>query len=460
MGSLLDDYLSRKRLSVSEVARRSGVSKSYLSMIAHGQRRSLSFRVLSRLAEELELSPTELGKRIQNGLEHPAAPAGNDEGASSERANSGRNDSEETFSGELFAEALEQALNARHNNDVGELERLCGVIGGMDEVKAPLKQNFLWWHEALKLAWQNRFDDSLVSLEKAGNFRPTSRLQRRFKAKIIGDIGSVYVAKCNYQQALKRLRLSLILWDEGEQAAVIHLNMGTLFRRAEIYQNAIESYEKAVKMGSAPLKLLAYSGLGQVYMDKGNMISARQCLLQGYALSRSLASDLHKGDIFCNLGKYYKEIGKVDRAISLLKKAADVAGNYGNMRTKLYAMMELADAHIRKDHLREADQILAIVEEELVVDGGDVLLVGSCLTTIAKKCLSLGQSQESLLVLNRCYLILSGFSPTVELATCCDLLRESYIRVKMPQEAQFFESELKRIRRLLKYRSPRKEQPG
>ena len=255
----------------------------------------------------------------------------------------------------------------------------------------------------MNFAWQNRFADSFLALEKAQGFKPKSSLERRFKAKIISDIGSVCIATGNYKEALKRLRLSLILWGEGEQAAVIHLNMGTALRRTGNYPAAVDSYRHTVTMGSDPLKLLAYAGLGQVYLDQGNMMSARRYLLVGYVLSRKLKGDLHKGDIYCNLGRYYLETGKLGRAIYILNKGVDVATRYGNLRTKLYVLTELVDAYMRKGEFSGADQMINIIEQELSADGGDVLLAGSHLIAIAKRCMHLGQIQRSLFVLNKCF---------------------------------------------------------
>ncbi|KLU63053.1 tetratricopeptide repeat protein [Peptococcaceae bacterium CEB3] len=442
MANLLGDYLARKGLSQAEIARRAGVSKSYLSMLAHGQRRSLNPLILERLARELGLAPAELESLLCHGSETQPTRSG---------AGSGKGTDESSLA--PFYQALEQALRAEHANKRDEVERVCRVIAGMDQGPVPLRRNFLCWHEALKLAWQNRFDQSLAVLREAVDFKPTSPLERRFKANIIGDIGGVQVVRGNYREALKSLRLSLILWGDGEQGAMVNLNLGTLFRRMDNFAEAIKSYENAVLMGSPSLKLLAYAGLGQVSLDQGRMNEARKYLLKGYALSRSLRDDPHRADILCNLGKYYKETGKLSRAVYVLRKGVEIASADGNTRTKLYVLAELADIYLVNGRIREADRILARIEEDSAADGGDVLLAGPCLTALAKKGLYLGQIQQSLLVLNRCYQILSKFAPTAEFETCCDLLRQAYLRLRNPQEAAFFAGEVKRARKVLKRRT-------
>ncbi|CAA7601434.1 Cro/C1-type HTH domain protein [Acididesulfobacillus acetoxydans] len=445
MSNLLGDYLAGKGLSQAEIARRAGVSKSYLSMIAHGQRRSLNPLIVERLARELGLAPPELKSLLGHGSETQPARSGVYPGTG--------NDGPGQSGLALFYQALEQGLRAEHANNRNELERVCRVIAGMDQGLVPLRRNFLCWHEALELAWQNRFEQSLAVLRAAVGFKPTSPLERRFKAKIIGDIGAVLVARGCYKEALKSLRLSLILWDEGEQGAVVNLNLGTLFRRTDNFADAVEAYEKAVLMGSPSLKLLAYAGLGQVSLDQGGLGQARKYLLKGYALSRSLKDAPQRADILCNLGKYYKEAGKQSRAVYLLSKGLEIASVDGNTRTKLYLLAELADIYLVNGRLKQADRILARIEEDAAADGGDVLLAGLCLTALAKKGLCLGQIQQSLLVLNRCYRALSKFAPTAEFETCCDLLRQAHVRLRKPQEAAFFAGEVRRARKALKRRT-------
>ena len=125
MGMLLGKSFSGKSLSLSELARRCGVSKSYLSMVTNGKRRSVSREVLEKLAKELDTSPSELEELITRGVKWFPTSA---------------EDSDDVGADESFSKILEAALNAWLDHDLSALTRISGIIARMDESKVRLRK--------------------------------------------------------------------------------------------------------------------------------------------------------------------------------------------------------------------------------------------------------------------------------------------------------------------------------
>lgn len=128
---------------------------------------------------------------------------------------------------------------------------------------------------------------------------------------------------------------------------------------------SVEAYEKALTLSTNQLRLLIYSGLGQLAMEQKNYPMARRYLLAAYRLARSLPDNLHKGDVFCNLGKYYKEVMKYTTASRILSQGLGYARQSDMKRTMLYILVEMADVHLFLGNFRGFDEIMSEIHTEL-----------------------------------------------------------------------------------------------
>lgn len=407
-------------------------------MIAKGKRTKIRYPDQLKMAKALNLSSSELQSVL-----FTTANSSNPPSPLSTKRNPGSFFSQETY--ELFYTLLEDALLALHANNIPEFESISTNLIAKIPDAIPLKSNYISWYTALTLSWSNRFDPALTELEKAAQFKTSNPIEKTFKAKIIGGIGSVQVALGNYEEALKAFKKSVLVCKNGEQAAVIYLNIGSLYLRKRDFSLSLNAYEKALALSASQLKLLVYSGLGQLAMDQHNFPLARKYLLTGYCLASSLTNDLHKGDVFCNLGKYYKELMRYTFALRMLNKGLEYARKSSIKRTMLYILVEISDVHLLQNDIHGFNEIVSVIQSEVSADG-DYQLLGALLIVLAEQHIYAHRYEQALLHLESSYRLLVDKSPTKELLTCCLLLKKIHSYAKRSQEAFFFDREVKRIK--------------
>lgn len=424
-------FCESKGITLTELAKRSGISESYLSRIANAKRINIRQDILTKLAQELDISTEQLEMLLV--AQEPLC----------------KNSPEECVSGgEMveFQKCIIESLDALNSNNLVAFENIMKKVAQMDEQKVPFKHNYLELYEAIRLGRANRYDEALERLKSAMQFIPKSVPETRLLAKIIGGLGSVYVAKGNYKSAMQMFRKSLMIWGRGGQAGLVYLNMGTLYRRRHQYSMATQYYKKAIVLGVPSVKLLAYTGLGQLSLDMEDYEQAKKHLLRGYWLAKLQKHNEGKDNLYCNLGKYYKAIGKLERAINVLKLGKSYAEHSGDVRTQIYIMVELADAYLQIDDIRALEQTLECLETE-IIESGDVLLVGNCLNVISKKYTGNGEKIKALRLLNQSYKVLRTVSPSRELWECCRLLYRYHLENKEPCQADFYLSESRKTKK-------------
>ncbi|HVJ47505.1 helix-turn-helix domain-containing protein [Desulfitobacterium sp.] len=420
-----------QHISLSELARRSMITPGYLSKILNGKTPNVSLGILARISEQLALSLDELLRIIKD---KDYLPEGYLLSSNPEHQP------------ESFKEAVQMALDAIERNDHESFETLTERIR---HLTSPLQVNYENWFEGIHLAYNNDYNAALDKFLQAQRFKAHSIIERRLKAKILFGIASMYLGKGDYKKALLNMRKSLITWDVGVHVGAIYLNMGTLNRRNRDYISAELCYRSALLISVDYIQLLAYAGLGQLYMDQKKSPEARAVLLQGYGIARKTPEDQGKGELFCNLGKYYNESGLPEKAIRVLKRGLVYTTTSSSKRTRLYLLIELLDAYNALGQSVGIAPILQKLQTESS-NNGDILLISNSLLIQAKTHLREGHPPQALPLLNQCYRLLSPVSPTQELMTCCNLLSECYFQQKDPFQADFFIRESKRLRKVLK----------
>jgi len=166
-------------------------------------------------------------------------------------------------------------------------------------------------------------------------------------------------------------------------------------------------------------------------------------------IAKSQENDEGKANLYCNLGKYYKEIGKLDRAIHALKTGLNNAKRWQDSRIRFYILAELTDAYLHIKDFETSDQTLKLLESE-INQGGDVLLVGMCFNIFAKKHAQTGQIDSALTLLGQNYKILVKISVSEELLECCRLLHKYLLAKNEPYEAEFYLAESKKMQKCLR----------
>lgn len=382
MAETLQMHCRNKGIKMAELAKRCGISQSYLSRIANGARTKVDVFLLTKLAQELDISLVELEFLIAAGKSECSA------GDTLEKK-------EELTE---IHQCIQDALDALEHGNMSMFHAVAQKARKMND-SVPRKRNFLAWCEGVILILENRYAESLVNFESAIFLKPKYGIEKKFLAKIVSGLGSINVAMGNYHSAMQFFRKSLMIWKEGSQAGSVYLNMGTLYRRRHLYSLAIDFYERALELGESSVKLMAYTGLGQIGLDRKNIEQARQYLLRGYVLAKSQIRDEGKGNLYCNLGQYYKQLGQLGKAIRFLKIGLEHANRWGDTRIRLYILTELADAYMQTRDLKALNETLKQLEPT-INQSGDVLLVGKCFNTLAKRHVESRHTDDAIALLN------------------------------------------------------------
>lgn len=421
--------LHNHEISLSELARCSQITPGYLSKIVNGKASNVSLSVLARISERVRLPTTDLLKMLEDKDYLPEAILQKTSTVSQP---------------ESIEECIQRALDALES---GEQEEFYRLSDQMNNFSSPLQKYYLNWFRGLKLVYENLYAPALEEFSSALQFKARTDVERRFKAKILFGIASIYLGKGDYAKALTLFRRSLITCEAAIHAGTVYLNMGTLNRRNGAYTSAEICYRSALTTPVNYIQLLGYAALGQLYMDQKRLSDARKILLQGYCLTRKSPGDRGKGEIFCNLGKYYKEIGRLEVATKLLKRGLVYTTSPSSKRTRQYLLTELVDVY----YISNKSGIEPLIQA-LQMGGfaeGDILLAGLALITMAKENIKSGHVSEAINLLNQCYCLLAQGSPSEELITCSNLLGNCYYTLREPYQADFFLKEARRFRRLL-----------
>ncbi|AHF08438.1 tetratricopeptide repeat protein [Desulfitobacterium metallireducens] len=423
------DFIGKSLTDISEAT---GISLSYLSLILSGKRTNVSLGVLTRIGAVLNLSIEEVQFLISQQIK-PAIP---------KKEKMVRDNAEQQ-------EIIEQTLILLEHFDIEKLNLLKSKVQEKSSSDFQLKEYYLLWIDGIVATRNNLYQEAFKFLDRACNFKAVTSNEKRMLARIYGGIGSTYLALSEYKLALKMFKKSLHIWYKGNEAALVYLNLGTLYRRTRKYSNAIRAYTLSLDLGESYFKTLAYSGLGQIYMDLNDMRSARSILLKGYAYSKKNTDKWGCQDILCNLGQYYKLIEQLHRAEFTLNKGLKYAQELNAARSKDFIRLEIAEVHLLQNRGEKAVQIFNEMNRE-VSQSGDLLLLGSTFLLCAKKYITTFHYEEALQYLNKSYMALTGIGATVEILECCKLLLECHLRKHNSAEVQFYRDEIQKIKNKLK----------
>ncbi|MHB1652652.1 MAG: helix-turn-helix domain-containing protein [Desulfitobacteriaceae bacterium] len=135
MGHTLETYCKENGITYSDLAARSCLTPSYISMISNGKRTKIRYPVQLKLARALNLSLSE----CQNILSATVASSNLSSSLSSKR-NSASFVPQESL--ELFYTLLENALSALHANNLPEFKSISASLFAQIPDTFSLKSNY------------------------------------------------------------------------------------------------------------------------------------------------------------------------------------------------------------------------------------------------------------------------------------------------------------------------------
>jgi tetratricopeptide (TPR) repeat protein len=139
------------------------------------------------------------------------------------------------------------------------------------------------------------------------------------------NIGNSYINKGDYDQAIESYEKAIEL---NPKDALAYRNMGIGYKNKGNYDQAIASYEKAIELN--PKYALAYHNMGISYAKKGEYDKAISSYKKAIELNpKYTLAYYNMGNNYGNKGEYDKAIASYEKAISLNPKDDSAYRNMG-----------------------------------------------------------------------------------------------------------------------------------
>lgn len=310
----------------------------------------------------------------------------------------------------------------------------------------PVRNIILAWHEGMTLLDRGFATKALAAcrkgLELNSEPKGASEIIQRVFARIHNTIGAAYLLLGKYKDAFLNFKESIRLWPDSPLSTVTYINIGTLMRRIGNLELAKNYFRLAAKAPHSVVIPAALSSLAQIAIDQKELDKARKYVLSGYLAAKRAKREIGRSELYVNLGLYYKETGKHERALHYLELAVKRSTQRNENRVTCYALLEMADVYIRLCQLNNAKALIDRLAQ-LMVGQGDLLLLGFWLNNKARAYLLEKNASIALTFLLQTYGALAGRSHTsFEYENCIQMLEQTYTILGKPQKAFRFHEEL------------------
>ncbi|WP_373330704.1 tetratricopeptide repeat-containing sensor histidine kinase [Salmonirosea aquatica] len=163
----------------------------------------------------------------------------------------------------------------------------------------------------------------------------------------------------NYQKAAQYMRLIGHLAN----VAVVNQNLGYIFGRQHMYDQAIEYYKRALAYDSTDKEdrrsaAVDYFSIGNILDDQEKVAESKKYYLK--ALDNiDPENDLDfMVNVYGNIGSQYTREAQYDSALYYQRKAVQISRELGNPRHELHTLMMLAQTYNRMGKHGQATQLL------------------------------------------------------------------------------------------------------
>jgi tetratricopeptide (TPR) repeat protein len=157
------------------------------------------------------------------------------------------------------------------------------------------------------------------SLEKADT------LQR--KGEVYLDLGTLYGKTNRNKEALELLKRSLRYYETDK----VWFNLGLTYNRLEMYDEAVEPFENAVKLNSNSVNNLMF--LANAYMVIGHIDKSIPLV------ERASKIAIDSVWVYGELGNYYREIGDNDKACEAYRRVLEIDPQHKEAKEKLNQLL-------------------------------------------------------------------------------------------------------------------------
>lgn len=184
---------------------------------------------------------------------------------------------------------------------------------------------------SLQMFHQNEREGSLKLLEQLNEGLPQSHIPDWEMADIRYIMGGLYYKFTDFLQAIENVRYALAYFQEHfyvERIVECHLIIGLSYKRRKRYTDALNFYEKAVKIVSATdLKNyygMLYNNMGDIYSLLGEKEKALEFFIESFTYKVEVNSKLFS---VLSLIEVYSDHGDRNGVLEWLRKGEELIGN-------------------------------------------------------------------------------------------------------------------------------------
>jgi Tfp pilus assembly protein PilF len=189
---------------------------------------------------------------------------------------------------------------------------------------------------------KQQFNEAFVELQKALKLNPDNKETLNYLGYVSTQFGNNKDAIAYYKRAISV--------DPNYSEA--HNNLGVAYAEIEEWDNAISSFQSALRNPVYRTPASAYFNLGYVLYKKGEFVEAKD------SLKESLVRNPTSPRAFYFLGLVYTELGDNDEAIENFSNAVGILPEY------IDAHWELANAYLRDDDSDSALKHFRVVADK------------------------------------------------------------------------------------------------
>jgi len=191
-------------------------------------------------------------------------------------------------------------------------------------------------------------------------------------ASVLNSIGVLYIEQNDYAKAADFISRSLAIYkttgDKFEIARLL-LNQGVINQRQAKYEEAIknfkESLENAISVDAADLIIANQEGLGAVYQEQGNAISALEWLGKALSTAQKVGDKTRQAELLWRSGEAYYLKRDLSKAIASAEDAAQLSAELRLPIISYLALTAKGKYYIAQNNYELAFQTLSRAIEQI-----------------------------------------------------------------------------------------------
>ncbi len=257
------------------------------------------------------------------------------------------------------------------NSPLPLVKELPKDIGALEEMLQSEQENrikLVVYSKLAKAIKKDNPDQAMAYLEQQLQLaRETDNIE--YEARAHHSKGFIYQSRKKYDKAIYHYLKAIALFDEGDHTGRMaddYFNIGTVFLKIGIYEEAIPYFEKAVQyyeqVGDTQYTAITFANLAMCHWKKGSPENSIALEYYGKAIGIELKSgsrDSHHlfnwqndmGALLFRMGNYHEAINAYDKALKYVRSI----DRSDNLKAMAYANIAEATMYQGEEYYQKAE---------------------------------------------------------------------------------------------------------